>query len=79
MGYDACQRTKAYYERKHTPLNPNKILSAPWEIISVNLIGELPMSQGFNAIYVIVDYFSKQIHTILTNTELTLERMAKIY
>ena len=79
MGCNACQRTKAYCEKKHALLNPNKILSAPWEIISVNLIGELPMSQGFNVIYVIVDRFSKQIHAIPTNIELTLEGMAKIY
>ena len=37
------------------------------------------MSQEFNTIYIIVDHFSKQIHIISTNTELTLERMAKIY
>ena len=79
MRYDACQRTKAYHERKHALLNPNEILSAPWEIISVNLIGELSMSQEFNAICIIVDYFSKQIYAILTNTKLTSEKMAKIY
>ena len=37
------------------------------------------MSQRFNTIYVIVDHFSKQIHTIPTNTELILEEIAKIY
>ena len=79
MGCDACQRTKAHHKRKHTLLNPNKIPSALWEIISVDLIRELPISQRFNAIYIIVNHFSKQIHIIPTNTELTLERMAKIY
>ena len=69
MGCDACQRTKAYRERKHALLNPNEIPSASWEIILVDLIGELPISQGFNAICVIVDHFSKQIHTISTNTK----------
>ena len=79
MGCDTCQRTKAYCERKHAPLNLNKIPSASWEIISVDLIGELPISQEFNTIYIIVDCFSKQIHAIPTNTKLTLEGMAKIY
>ena len=79
MGYDACQRTKAHHERKHALLNPNEISLAPWEIILIDLIGELLMSQGFNAICVIIDRFSKQIYAIPTNTELTSERMAKIY
>ena len=79
MGCDICQRIKTYCERKHTLLNPNEIPSAPWEIISVDLIKELPMSQGFNTIYIIINCFSKQIHAIPTNTELILERMAKIY
>ena len=40
-GCKACQRTKAHRERKHAPLNPNEIPSEPWEVISVDLIGEL--------------------------------------
>ena len=37
------------------------------------------MSQRFNIIYIIINHFSKQIHTIPINTKLTLERIAKIY
>ena len=66
-------------KKKHALLNLNEIPSALWEIILVDLIRELPISQGFNAIYVIVDHFNKQIHIIPTNTELTLDRIAKIY
>ena len=79
MGCDIYQRTKAHCEKKHALLNPNEISLAPWEIISVDLIRELSISQGFNTIYVIVDHFSKQIYAILTNTKLTLEEIAKIY
>ena len=79
MRYNAYQRTKAHCKRKHTSLNLNKIPSAPWEIILVNFIRELPISQEFNTIYVIVDYFSKQIYIISINIKLILERIAKIY
>ena len=79
MGCDAYQRTKAHHEKKHALLNPNKILSVFWEIISVDLIRELPMSQRFNVIYIIVDHFSKQIYAISINTELISEGIAKIY
>ena len=37
------------------------------------------MLQEFNTICVIIDHFSKEIYTIPTNTELTLEEMSKIY
>ena len=79
MRYDTCQKTKAHYKRKHTLLNLNEIPSALWEIILVDFIEELPISQRFNTICIIIDCFSKQIYTIPTNTELTLERIAKIY
>src|SRR3954469_12957442 len=52
-------------------LNPNEIPTRPWQINSI--IGELPKSQGFNAIFVIVNCFSKQIHVILINTSLMAE------
>ena len=78
-GCDSCQRTKSHHHRPHTQLQPNEIPSQPWEIISVDLIGELPESRGFNAICVIVDRFTKQIHALPTRMELNSEGLARIY
>src|SRR3954447_13094691 len=72
-GCDKCQRSNTHRRKATNLLNPNKIPTRPWQIISVDIIGELPESQGFNAIFVIVNRFSKQIHMILINTSLTAE------
>ena len=60
-------------------LQPNKIPSRPWEIISVDMIGPLPESNGFDAILVFVDRFSKKAEIIPMNVELTSMGMAKHY
>src|SRR3954463_5494564 len=78
-GCDKCQRANTHRKKASNPLNPNKILTRPWQIISINIIGELPESQGFNAIFVIVNRFSKQIHVILINTSLSSEGYTQIF
>src|SRR4051812_28285350 len=78
-GCNKCQRSNTHCKKASNPLNPNEIPMRPWQIISVDIIGELPESQGFNAIFVIVDRFSKQIHVILINMSLTAEGYAQIF
>ena len=51
----------------------------PWQVISVNLIGELPESKEYNTICVIVNQFSKQIHALPTTTKVTAEGIAVLY
>jgi len=51
----------------------------PWESVSVDLIGPLPESKGFNAILVIVDYLTKAKIFVATNMELTSMGWALIY
>ena len=62
--------------KKVRKLLPNQVPDHRWQIISVDIIGELPESRGYNAILVVVDCFSKHIHTILTVTSVDSEGMA---
>lgn len=72
-----CQRTKPRRTVPAAPLQPNEVPSLPWEIVSVDLIGPLPESKGFDAIMVVVDRFSKKIEAIPTNVELSSLGAAK--
>lgn len=74
---EPCQRTKTR-RRKVGQLHPHDIPSQPWEVISMDLIGPLPESQGFNAIQVWVDTKTKSIHAEATVMETSSEGMAKL-
>ena len=51
-------------------LVPNKVPDQCWQVISIDMIRELPDFKGYNAVLVVVDHLSKQIHTIPTVTSL---------
>ena len=61
------------------PLQPNKIPSEPWAIISVDLIGPLVTSKGKDMILVIVDWFSKKAYFLPCNTTITSQGVANLY
>src|SRR5258706_1776597 len=67
-GCDVCNHCKSFPAQKVGKLIPNWIPTHHWEVISVDTIGELPESKGYNAILVAVDRLSKRIHAIPTIT-----------
>ena len=60
-GCDKCQR---YCKDKHptAQLILHEVPEGPWQLIGVDLIGPLPMSQGKDMILNVVDHYMKQIH-----------------
>ena len=77
--FEKCQRAKPIRQKHQSVLHPHNIPSEPWQVITVDLIGELPESQGYNGICVFVDKFTKQIHAIPTNMTIMSEGMARMY
>ena len=75
----ACQRTKTFPARPIGLLVPNPIPQQPWEEISVDLITGLPDSQGYDAIMVVVDCFTKMIHALPTNGTVSSEGVARLF
>ena len=76
---DTCARNKTPRQRPHGPLHPLQIPSGPWTSVSMDYIVELPQSNGFDAIYVCVDRFTKMAHFIPMTVQVTAEETAKLY
>ncbi len=77
-GCKVCQWTKSSTQAKAMPLHLNAVPTESWTHISINMITGLPKSNGYDAILMIVDYFSKAIIPIACNVELSAEGWAQI-
>jgi len=60
------------------PLMPNKVPNRPWEIISMDLITQLPESNSYNAICVIADRLTKRAHFIPINNQFSSKDMMQL-
>ena len=74
-----CQTVKLNWQPKNAPLQPNKIPTEPWAVISVNLIGPLVTSKGKDMILVIIDQFSKKAYFLPCNITITAQEVAMLY
>jgi len=78
MGCDMCQWMKNRPQQPFGPLVPNKVPNRPWEIISTDLITQLPESNGYNAICVIVGRLTKRAHFIPINNQFLSKDIAQL-
>ena len=67
---DVCQKMKSSNFNKFGLLIPNPIPSRPYQSISMDFIVNLPWSDGYNAIYVVVDRLTKHASFIPVTTGL---------
>ena len=77
-GCETCQWVKTHCTLPAALLHPHEALSWPWEIIMLDLLGLLPMSNGYNTILIIVDQFTKYVKFEATHVELTAEGFMKV-
>jgi len=58
---------------------PNATPEKPWSHISADFITKLPLAQGYDAILVVCDRFSKMAHFIATTEKTSAEGLAKLF
>ena len=69
---------KNYIELQYGPLKPNKVLTGPWEIITIDLIVYLPESNSYNSIYIVVDCLTKCAHFFAITDEFLAKNLARL-
>jgi len=78
-GCNVCQRYKNRSEAPAGKLMPNAILEKPWSHISADFITKLPLAQGYDAILVVYDRFSKMVYFVTTTEKTSAEGLAKLF
>ena len=78
-GCDACQYYKNRNKALAGKLIPNTIPEKPQSYISADFITKLSLAQGYDAILVVCDCFSKMIHFITTIEKTSAEGLARLF
>lgn len=78
-GCRKCQQTKIFPAKPQGELHPNEIPHKPFQIISVDFLTDLPSSQGYDSIMIVVDRFSKRVYTAPCNKTINSEGTARLF
>ncbi len=73
-----CQRNKAGNKHNKPPSHPLPVPTAQFQSVSMDLITDLPMSRGYDAIFVVVDRLTKMVFAFPCTKEVTAIDLAKL-
>jgi len=73
-----CQKNKGARHQPYGLSSPLKLPYAPWQSIAMDFITDLPMSEGCDQLWVVIDRFTKMAHFIPLK-EKTASDLAKIF
>ncbi|MBW0579378.1 hypothetical protein O181_119093 [Austropuccinia psidii MF-1] len=73
-----CSRNKNIHHKKFGLLEPHSIPPGPWNSLSMDFITQLPLSNNFDSILVVVDRFSKMAIFIPAYGSITALDLAQI-
>ena len=78
-GYRKCQQTKIFPAKPQGERYPNKIPTKSFQIISVDFLTDLPPSQGYDAMVIVMDRHSKRVYTVSCHKTITSEGSARLF
>ena len=77
-GCDTCQHYKPTRHPRAT-LQHHNVPDGPWQTVGIDLVTSLPIVNGYDAIVVYIDHYSKQVHVIPTTSKVDAEGIADIH
>ena len=77
-GCDVCARKK-HQSHPRSTTQPLGTPDGPWESVGVDLITQLPEANGYDAVIVFTDHFSKMVHVLPCTSNITSEGIADLY
>src|SRR6202020_2619464 len=75
---DTCQKNKQRHSRLQGTLKPLPVPQGPWQSIFMDFIVELPKSNGYDTVLVVVDRLTKMAHFIPTTTKIDAKGTAQL-
>ena len=75
----SCTRSKTPCHKPYGLLKQLPIPNQPWDSISMDFIEQLPMSEGFTAILVVVDRLTKQSLFIPTHNTIDSPQLTRLF
>jgi hypothetical protein len=76
---DACQSSNTSNKRSRSLLHTLLIPMRPWELVGIDFMGPLPMSQDCDYLMVVIDRLTSSVHLIPTNTMVTATQVTWLY
>ncbi|MBW0565708.1 hypothetical protein O181_105423 [Austropuccinia psidii MF-1] len=74
-----CSRNKNIHHKKFGLLKPHPIPNGPWICLSMDFITQLPLSNSFDSLLVIVDSLSKMVVFLPTMSSITSLDLAHLF
>jgi len=57
-----CQKDKAARHQPYGLLNPLELAYSPWQSIAIDFIADLPLCEGCDQLWVVINQFTKMAH-----------------
>ena len=76
---DTCQQSKAVQHALYGLLQPNKVPDQPWQSITMDFITDIPESDGYDTILVVIDRLTKMSQFISCKKDLDARQFATLF